>query len=690
METKVSGPGRIDEALLPGTMLKSNQNQKPRVKSLPTANSVVIDLTGGPDSDNDNNNNNNNNNNNDDDDDDDNDNGSGSSSGPAASSPTTSPPTTKSTNKEPCGTPTEKNSKGKPIGQGTSHDNNNHNNRRKSAGPPRPTGVKKKPRKSAKSKSLGSAVEAHAAQQASPPRANARTEVVNLSMQPEELKEFPRVLARVAGTDARAQGVFKITLPLESRRLGYVTTWRPKSYLEYSSQGLGNGLSRVELRYTKNTTHIGGFNGRSEDPPSLLELVKKQEDRLASDRLSGLQYRVGVPLRSDNERRGMGLPPKSPIHPLDGSRLAQTPRCIDGIHNPRCYETDTAQGTPFVMSLEECNLHLVHYLYEGRRVWICISPGAREQFEARLRQEIARVRGEDAETLRCGQFARHARLYFNRSLLEDWGIEYTIVDQKAGEVVVLLPGTYHQGFTPGYTRAEAINYADEKWAPSKLPWCDSSCPEYPIDPHDMYFDVVDARAPEASIDRGGGTGRADEHQLRSEKGQDPAIATNLGRSLTPYGRELVQAFNNNNLDLDSVGKARVLQLILQCEWPYSDDIKRGSDDAARKARLFASVARVKMVRRSMGELKSRVGSALGRTGAYQRALQEVAETHNCSADDFEKLINQGVMLEKMVNALGMHILLTLPIREVKAINFALFPGDDLQQPLLRKPIQASR
>ncbi|CAI6101347.1 unnamed protein product [Clonostachys chloroleuca] len=33
--------------------------------------------------------------------------------------------------------------------------------------------------------------------------------------------------------------------------------------------------------------------------------------------------------------------------------------------------------------------------------------------------------------------------------------------QKAGEVLVTLPGTYHQGFTLGYTKAEAMNYADE-------------------------------------------------------------------------------------------------------------------------------------------------------------------------------------------------------------------------------------
>ncbi|CAI6044281.1 unnamed protein product [Clonostachys chloroleuca] len=672
MKTKVSGaefiPGGIGEAPLPGTM--PNSNQKRRIKSQPiTAGKVIIDLTK-------------------DDGDNGNGNGSTSGSGPAATSPTESSPTARNTDKEPCGTPTEKlKSKGKPIGQGTS--NHNNNNRRKSADPARPQGIKK-PRKSAKSKSLGSSVQAHAAQQASPPRVTARTEVVNLSMQPEELKEFPRVLARVAETDARAQGVFKITLPVDRRSTGRITTWRPKSYLEYSSKALGNGLSHVELRYTKKPSRIIAHNGRFDESPSVLKLVKRQEDRLASSSLSGLRYRVGVPIRSDDERRGMGLPSESPIHPLDGNRLAQTPRCIDGIHNPRCYETDMVEGTPFVMTLEECNLYLVHHLHVGRRVWICISPGAREQFEARMRKEIARMRGEEAETLRCGQFARHARLYFSRSLLEDWGIDHTIVDQKAGEVVVLLPGTYHQGFTLGYTKAVAVNYADGNWAPSKLPWCDSNCPEHPIDPQDMHFDVVDAKVPEASIDRRGVTGRADDSQPRNEMGQHPAIATNLGRSLTPYGRELVQAFNYNKSNLDDIRKARVLQLILQCEWPYPDDITRGSDDAARKARLFASIASVKTVRRRMGELKSRVDAPLERKRAYQLALQEVAETHSCSADDFEKLINQGVVLEKMVDALGMHILLTLPIREVKAINFALFPSDDLQQALLRSPIKASR
>uniref|UniRef100_A0A8H7TVK3 JmjC domain-containing protein n=1 Tax=Bionectria ochroleuca TaxID=29856 RepID=A0A8H7TVK3_BIOOC len=102
-----------------------------------------------------------------------------------------------------------------------------------------------------------------------------------------------------------------------------------------------------------------------------------------------------------------------------------------------------------MMSLEECNLYSVHLPYEGRRVWICVSSGARKKFEARVRKDIARTPGEDAKTSHCGQFVRHARLYFSRSLLEKWGIEYTIVDQKAGDVVVTFPGTYHQGFTLG-------------------------------------------------------------------------------------------------------------------------------------------------------------------------------------------------------------------------------------------------
>uniref|UniRef100_A0A0B7K7P1 Uncharacterized protein n=2 Tax=Bionectria ochroleuca TaxID=29856 RepID=A0A0B7K7P1_BIOOC len=249
----------------------------------------------------------------------------------------------------------------------------------------------------------------------------------------------------------------------------------------------------------------------------------------------------------------------------------------------------------------------------------------------------------------------------------------------------------------GYTKAEAVNYADEQWAPSKLLWCDSSCTEYSIDVQDMDSDVVDARVPEASIDREGVADWADQYQLRNANRQDPAIETNLGRSLTPYGRKLVRAFMGNQLDLDSdnefelgsdkeldrdsMRKARVLQMLLQCEWPSPGDITPLSADPAE---LFTSVACIKRVRRMTPGSELVVNSYLQLGEAHERALERLAATYRRSTGYFSRLIRQGVVLEQMADALGMHILVTLPVRTVMKTDFALAIDDGIQQSRVRE------
>lgn len=60
------------------------------------------------------------------------------------------------------------------------------------------------------------------------------------------------------------------------------------------------------------------------------------------------------------------------------------------------------------------------------------------------------------------------------------GIPFKLLDQRAGEGVITLPYTYHQGLSAGYTVAEAVNYADQEWAPADYDACAGTCPSYPI------------------------------------------------------------------------------------------------------------------------------------------------------------------------------------------------------------------
>ncbi len=61
---------------------------------------------------------------------------------------------------------------------------------------------------------------------------------------------------------------------------------------------------------------------------------------------------------------------------------------------------------------------------------------------------------------RCAQFVRHLSVWVALEALADWDVEYTLVEQRAGECMVTAPGAYHQGWNAGANVAEAINYGD--------------------------------------------------------------------------------------------------------------------------------------------------------------------------------------------------------------------------------------
>jgi jumonji domain-containing protein 2 len=70
---------------------------------------------------------------------------------------------------------------------------------------------------------------------------------------------------------------------------------------------------------------------------------------------------------------------------------------------------------------------------------------------------------------------RHRAEFFFPEKLEKMGIPYRIVDQRPGETIVILPDAYHQGFSTGYTLAEAKNYAEMSWSTNRYQACSASC-----------------------------------------------------------------------------------------------------------------------------------------------------------------------------------------------------------------------
>lgn len=189
-----------------------------------------------------------------------------------------------------------------------------------------------------------------------------------------------------------------------------------------------------------------------------------------SSGLKNVYYRTDVPLEVSAEREAFGVPVKSLISSLSENMLRHTKRRISGLHTPFGYESASTFGAPFACHREDFDLYSLHHLYTGQKIWIVISSTDVATFESCVRTAKSHL----AEK-KCHQFIRHDSMYIPLSVLTGWGIQYRLIHQKANEIVVTLPRTYHQGFSMGYTRAEALNYAGADWNLTGYRNCTSLC-----------------------------------------------------------------------------------------------------------------------------------------------------------------------------------------------------------------------
>lgn len=158
------------------------------------------------------------------------------------------------------------------------------------------------------------------------------------------------------------------------------------------------------------------------------------------------------------DREELGLPLKSPIWPLRGNQLTRTKERIPGIHGPFAYIAPGSDKAIFAMHKDDVCTHAVNVLYEGYKYWKVIP-----SIHGNLLVNKSKETELSSYLSNCDQVLRHEPIYYTTSNLDDWKIGYRIVCQRGGEVVVVFPNTYHEGFSDGYTRAEATNYADQDW-----------------------------------------------------------------------------------------------------------------------------------------------------------------------------------------------------------------------------------
>ncbi|KAM0260799.1 hypothetical protein ACHAQJ_002565 [Trichoderma viride] len=290
--------------------------------------------------------------------------------------------------------------------------------------------------------------------------------ILHLQPTAEQWGDFPALLAFARSLHAEVDGCFKIVLPEELqeplpnkdsqhvpanayriRQTNHRTFWQvstvPGEGVFSSSEPDGELSGSVDEKFKK-----------------LKTLFNKSKDK----QMRNVRYRVDVPAWTAKQRRAAGVPERSPIHPLAGDKLDKTKAIIPGIHTPYVYESAQHFGATFQLHAEDFRLSSLNHLYKGRKIWIVVPAIAVDVAEEALNRKG-----------KCSQFMRHRAEFFFPEKLQKMGIPYRIVDQRPGETIVILPDAYHEGFSTGYTLAEAKNYADPDWTTDTYQPCERSC-----------------------------------------------------------------------------------------------------------------------------------------------------------------------------------------------------------------------
>lgn len=108
----------------------------------------------------------------------------------------------------------------------------------------------------------------------------------------------------------------------------------------------------------------------------------------------------------------------------------------------------------FCAHTEDMNLCSINYLHAGApKYWYAISTEDRGRFESLMASMFSHQNSS------CKEFLRHKRSLISPSILTKAGIEYTTQVQRAGEIMITYPGSYHFGFNTGFNVAESTNFA---------------------------------------------------------------------------------------------------------------------------------------------------------------------------------------------------------------------------------------
>jgi jumonji domain-containing protein 2 len=290
--------------------------------------------------------------------------------------------------------------------------------------------------------------------------------ILRLKPSVSQWNDFPSILSYARHLGAEDDGCFKVVIPddmLES--LPERSSQKAPANAYQIRQIKRNGFWRVSTVPSEGLFNCAEPCSESLEPVDVeLQKLKKLFNKNKDKQIRSVRYRVDIPAWTSKQRLLAGVPERSPIHPLKGDKLDFTKAIIPGIHTPYVYESAAFFGATFQIHAEDYRLASLNHLYKGRKIWIVVPSTAVDTAEEALGRKK-----------KCSQFMRHRAEFFFPDKLNKLGVPYRIVDQRPGETIVILPDAYHEGFSTGYTIAEAKNYAESDWTTSTYQACDEKC-----------------------------------------------------------------------------------------------------------------------------------------------------------------------------------------------------------------------
>jgi [histone H3]-trimethyl-L-lysine9/36 demethylase len=284
----------------------------------------------------------------------------------------------------------------------------------------------------------------------------------------EQWGNFKAVLSQARNLNSHEYGCFKVRvpegttgpLPARPARTDDANAFKPHLIKGQNNYRVHTIMDTASFPATPTVANADDYL----PPRAALEKLRKLFSKHNRRQVRKTRYRVDVPAWTPEQRLAAGVPERSPIHPLQGDRLDKTKAIIPGIHTPYVYESGGAFGATFQIHAEDYRLLSLNHLYLGRKIWVIVPSLDVDRAEEKL------GRGD-----RCSQFMRHRAEFFFPAQLDKLGIPYHIIDQRPGETIVILQDAYHEGFSDGYTLAEAKNYADAHWNASSYQPCNDEC-----------------------------------------------------------------------------------------------------------------------------------------------------------------------------------------------------------------------